>query len=66
MGVCVSALRIQCSCSTFYLLEEVGGYVLECRGTLQVKVRRRPAAPGGRSEDATYSLRLPNREKVTW
>lgn len=36
------ALRIQCSSSTFYLLEEIGGYVLECRGTLQVKVRCRP------------------------
>lgn len=33
------ALKIQCSSSTFYLLEEIGGYMLECRGTLQVKVR---------------------------
>lgn len=33
-----SALKIQCSSSAFYLLEEIGGYVLECRGTLQVKV----------------------------
>ncbi|KAJ0006126.1 hypothetical protein NQD34_013399 [Periophthalmus magnuspinnatus] len=32
------ALKIQCSSSAFYLLEEVDGYVLECRGTLQVKV----------------------------
>lgn len=32
------ALKIQCSSSAFYLLEEIGGYVLECRGTLQVKV----------------------------
>ncbi|XP_058480562.1 atrial natriuretic peptide receptor 1-like [Solea solea] len=31
------ALKIQCSSSVFYLLEEIGGYVLECRGTLQVK-----------------------------
>lgn len=36
----IPALKIQCSSSTFYLLEEIGGYVLECRGTLQVKVRR--------------------------
>ncbi|XP_056884431.1 atrial natriuretic peptide receptor 1-like isoform X3 [Takifugu flavidus] len=35
------ALRIQCSSSTFYLLEEIGGYVLECRGTLQVKLPNR-------------------------
>lgn len=34
------ALKIQCSSSTFYLLEEIGGYVLECRGMLQVKVSR--------------------------
>lgn len=33
-----AALKIQCSSSVFYLLEEIGGYVLECRGTLQVKV----------------------------
>uniref|UniRef100_A0A3Q3B0S8 Guanylate cyclase n=1 Tax=Kryptolebias marmoratus TaxID=37003 RepID=A0A3Q3B0S8_KRYMA len=31
------ALKIQVSCSTFYLLEEIRGYSLECRGTLQVK-----------------------------
>uniref|UniRef100_A0A3P8UZ15 Guanylate cyclase n=1 Tax=Cynoglossus semilaevis TaxID=244447 RepID=A0A3P8UZ15_CYNSE len=31
------ALKIQCSSSTFFLLEEIGGYVLECRGNLQVK-----------------------------
>ncbi|XP_042337925.1 atrial natriuretic peptide receptor 1-like, partial [Plectropomus leopardus] len=31
------ALKIQCSSSALYLLEEIGGYVLECRGTLQVK-----------------------------
>lgn len=35
-----SALKIQCSSTAFYLLEEIGGYVLECRGTLQVKVRQ--------------------------
>lgn len=35
-----SALKIQCSSTAFYLLEEIGGYVLECRGTLQVKVSR--------------------------
>lgn len=33
-----AALKIQCSSSAFYLLEEIGGYVLECRGMLQVKV----------------------------
>lgn len=37
-----TALKIQCSSSAFYLLEEIGGYVLECRGTLQVKVSRPP------------------------
>ncbi|KAF4096230.1 atrial natriuretic peptide receptor 1 [Onychostoma macrolepis] len=31
------ALKIQCSWSVFYLLEEIGGYVLTCRGVLQVK-----------------------------
>uniref|UniRef100_A0A3P8TXF9 Guanylate cyclase n=1 Tax=Amphiprion percula TaxID=161767 RepID=A0A3P8TXF9_AMPPE len=41
------ALKIQCSCSTFYLLEEIGGYVLECRGTLQVK---------GKGDMVTYWL----------
>lgn len=33
-----AALKIQCSSSAFYLLEEIGGYALECRGVLQVKV----------------------------
>ncbi|KAK2899468.1 hypothetical protein Q8A73_012597 [Channa argus] len=41
------ALKIQCSSSTFYLLEEIGGYVLECRGTLQVK---------GKGDMVTYWL----------
>ncbi|XP_037333684.2 atrial natriuretic peptide receptor 1-like [Pungitius pungitius] len=31
------ALKIQCSSSTFYLLEEIGGYLLDCRGVMQVK-----------------------------
>ncbi|CAB1345671.1 unnamed protein product, partial [Coregonus sp. 'balchen'] len=30
-------LKIQVSSSTFYLLEEIGGYLLQCRGMLQVK-----------------------------
>ncbi|KAM6909403.1 atrial natriuretic peptide receptor 1 [Xenentodon cancila] len=41
------ALKIQCSSSTFYLLEEVGGYVLECRGVQQVK---------GKGDMVTYWL----------
>ncbi|XP_035989325.1 atrial natriuretic peptide receptor 1 [Fundulus heteroclitus] len=41
------ALKIQSSSSTFYLLEEIGGYVLECRGTLQVK---------GKGDMVTYWL----------
>ncbi|MEQ2164549.1 Nitrogen permease reactivator protein [Goodea atripinnis] len=41
------ALKIQCSSSAFYLLEEIGGYVLECRGTLQVK---------GKGDMVTYWL----------
>uniref|UniRef100_A0A672ZB34 Guanylate cyclase n=2 Tax=Sphaeramia orbicularis TaxID=375764 RepID=A0A672ZB34_9TELE len=41
------ALKIQCSSSTFYLLEEIGGYMLECRGTLQVK---------GKGDMVTYWL----------
>ncbi|CAJ1048421.1 atrial natriuretic peptide receptor 1-like [Xyrichtys novacula] len=41
------ALKIQCSASTFYLLEEISGYVLECRGTLQVK---------GKGDMVTYWL----------
>lgn len=49
--VCHAALKIQCSASVFYLLEEIGGYVLVCRGTLQVKVsewRRLRSDPDGR------------------
>ncbi|KAM3842471.1 atrial natriuretic peptide receptor 1-like [Diretmus argenteus] len=41
------ALKIQCSSSAFYLLEEIGGYVLECRGILQVK---------GKGDMVTYWL----------
>ncbi|KAM4611664.1 LOW QUALITY PROTEIN: atrial natriuretic peptide receptor 2 [Polymixia lowei] len=41
------ALKIQCSSTTFYLLEEIGGYVLECRGMLQVK---------GKGDMVTYWL----------
>ncbi|MEQ2200038.1 hypothetical protein XENOCAPTIV_020621 [Xenoophorus captivus] len=41
------SLKIQCSSSAFYLLEEIGGYVLECRGTLQVK---------GKGDMVTYWL----------
>ncbi|RXN08415.1 atrial natriuretic peptide receptor 1-like protein [Labeo rohita] len=42
-----SALKIQCSSSTFYLLEEIGGYMLTCRGVLQVK---------GKGDMVTYWL----------
>ncbi|XP_068569232.1 atrial natriuretic peptide receptor 1-like [Cebidichthys violaceus] len=41
------ALKIQCSSSTFYLLEEIGGYLLECRGMMQVK---------GKGDMVTYWL----------
>ncbi|XP_061922901.1 atrial natriuretic peptide receptor 1-like [Entelurus aequoreus] len=41
------ALKVQCSVSVFYLLEEIGGYVLTCRGTLQVK---------GKGDMVTYWL----------
>ncbi|XP_034020171.1 atrial natriuretic peptide receptor 1-like [Thalassophryne amazonica] len=41
------ALKIQCSSGAFYLLEEIGGYVLTCRGTLQVK---------GKGDMVTYWL----------
>ncbi|XP_073678888.1 atrial natriuretic peptide receptor 1 [Garra rufa] len=41
------ALKIQCSSSTFYLLEEIGGYLLTCRGVLQVK---------GKGDMVTYWL----------
>lgn len=51
-----SALKIQCSSTAFYLLEEIGGYVLECRGTLQVKVSRisRPPSVSGREPQMTF------------
>ncbi|KAJ8269637.1 hypothetical protein COCON_G00122440 [Conger conger] len=41
------ALKIQCSSSAFYLLEEIGGYVLQCRGMMQVK---------GKGDMVTYWL----------
>ncbi|MFT7815189.1 atrial natriuretic peptide receptor 1-like [Arapaima gigas] len=41
------ALKIQCSTSTFNLLEEIGGFVLRCRGVLQVK---------GKGDMVTYWL----------
>ncbi|XP_049608409.1 atrial natriuretic peptide receptor 1-like [Syngnathus scovelli] len=41
------ALKIQCSASVFYLLEEIGGYVLVCRGMMQVK---------GKGDMVTYWL----------
>ncbi|KAM6949143.1 atrial natriuretic peptide receptor 1 [Aplochiton taeniatus] len=41
------ALKIQCSSSTFYLLEEIGGYMLACRGMQQVK---------GKGDMVTYWL----------
>uniref|UniRef100_A0A3B3TD00 Guanylate cyclase n=1 Tax=Paramormyrops kingsleyae TaxID=1676925 RepID=A0A3B3TD00_9TELE len=41
------ALKIQCSSSTFCLLEEIRGYVLICRGLLQVK---------GKGDMVTYWL----------
>ncbi|KAG7260448.1 hypothetical protein CRUP_029447 [Coryphaenoides rupestris] len=41
------ALKVQCSASVFYLLEEVGGYVLQCRGVQQVK---------GKGDMVTYWL----------
>ncbi|KAG7461783.1 hypothetical protein MATL_G00194710 [Megalops atlanticus] len=41
------ALKIQCSSSAYYLLEEIGGYVLNCRGMLQVK---------GKGDMVTYWL----------
>uniref|UniRef100_A0A8C4SL10 Guanylate cyclase n=1 Tax=Erpetoichthys calabaricus TaxID=27687 RepID=A0A8C4SL10_ERPCA len=33
------ALKIQCSSGSYCLLQEISGYVLTCRGTLQVKVK---------------------------
>ncbi|XP_077444926.1 atrial natriuretic peptide receptor 1 isoform X2 [Stigmatopora argus] len=41
------ALKIQCSASVFYLLEEIGGYALACRGTMPVK---------GKGDMVTYWL----------
>ncbi|GAA6068197.1 atrial natriuretic peptide receptor 2 isoform X1 [Tachysurus ichikawai] len=41
------ALKIQCSSSAFYLLEEISGYTLTCRGVLQVK---------GKGDMVTYWL----------
>ncbi|KAK7129468.1 hypothetical protein R3I94_017622 [Phoxinus phoxinus] len=41
------ALKTQCSSSVFYLLEEIGGYTLTCRGVLQVK---------GKGDMVTYWL----------
>ncbi|MGH0175434.1 UNVERIFIED_CONTAM: hypothetical protein FKN15_071787 [Acipenser sinensis] len=41
------ALKIQCSSGSYYLLEEIKGYVLTCRGTLQVK---------GKGDMVTYWL----------
>ncbi|XP_041419355.1 atrial natriuretic peptide receptor 2-like [Xenopus laevis] len=41
------ALKIQCSSSTHDLLKQVGGYILVCRGTLQVK---------GKGDMTTYWL----------
>ncbi|XP_068090451.1 atrial natriuretic peptide receptor 1-like [Hyperolius riggenbachi] len=31
------ALKIQCTCSTYELLKQIGGYILVCRGTLSIK-----------------------------
>ncbi|KAE8632671.1 hypothetical protein XENTR_v10001623 [Xenopus tropicalis] len=41
------ALKIQCSSSTHDLLKQIGGYILVCRGTLQVK---------GKGDMTTYWL----------
>ncbi|KAG8455040.1 hypothetical protein GDO86_001312 [Hymenochirus boettgeri] len=41
------ALKIQCSSSTYDLLKQIGGYILACRGTLQVK---------GKGDMTTYWL----------
>ncbi|XP_020567060.1 membrane guanylyl cyclase isoform X1 [Oryzias latipes] len=51
-----TALKIQCSSSTFYLLEEIGGYVLECRGVQQVK---------GKGDMVTYWLQGKKTTPVT-
>ncbi|RXM98168.1 Atrial natriuretic peptide receptor 2 [Acipenser ruthenus] len=42
-----ASLKIQCSSGSYYLLEEIKGYVLTCRGTLQVK---------GKGDMVTYWL----------
>eukprot|EP00062_Callorhinchus_milii_P020617 gi/632976478/ref/XP_007904816.1/ PREDICTED: atrial natriuretic peptide receptor 1-like [Callorhinchus milii] len=41
------ALKIQCSSTTHSLLEQIGGYILTCRGTLQIK---------GKGDMVTYWL----------
>ncbi|TKS93326.1 Atrial natriuretic peptide receptor 2 [Collichthys lucidus] len=46
-GLFDTSLKIQCSPSAFYLLEEIGGYLLQCRGMLQVK---------GKGDMVTYWL----------
>lgn len=53
-----SALKIQCSSTAFYLLEEIGGYVLECRGTLQVKVSRTSGPPSVSGSTRSCSVTL--------
>lgn len=66
------ALKIQCSCSTFYLLEEIGGYTLTCRGVLQVKVREHfitagsECSPWSFKHSGVYSRVWFHRVKVTW
>ncbi|KAM9445849.1 atrial natriuretic peptide receptor 1 [Clarias gariepinus] len=50
------ALKIQCSSSAFYLLEEIGGYTLTCRGVLQVK---------GKGDMVTYWLEGKQAVKVS-
>lgn len=62
------ALKIQCSSSTFYLLEEIGGYMLECRGTLQVKVRHHTSHlnTGSTGSSLVTLLSVSNRGKATW
>ncbi|XP_075787560.1 soluble guanylate cyclase 89Da-like [Pelodiscus sinensis] len=41
------ALKIQCSSNTYQLLEQIGEYILVCRGNLQVK---------GKGDMVTYWL----------
>ncbi|KAG5260647.1 hypothetical protein AALO_G00294890 [Alosa alosa] len=55
------AMKIQCSSTTYYLLEEIGGYLLHCRGVLQVK---------GKGDMVTYWLDgklplTPSKEKLS-